>query len=69
MEEYEFKIGLLKEDERALDDLAALPKVELIRHHLQAVLGLVALTKAGEDATIDGFRFLGEETIYPLISD
>jgi hypothetical protein len=69
MEEYEFKIGLLKEEDRAHGGLAAPPKVELIRQHLQAVLGVVAVTKDGEDATIDGFRFLGEDKIYSLTSD
>jgi hypothetical protein len=66
MDEFEFKIGLLKEDDMDGNGAEHPPKVDLIGHHLKAILDIVELMKDGKEVVIDGFRFVGEETVYPL---
>ena len=66
MEEFEFKIGLLKDEDLGIGSEGHSPKIALVCQHLNAILDVVELTKDGKEVAIDGFRFLGEETIYPL---
>jgi hypothetical protein len=66
MEEFEFKIGLLKGEDLEIGGEAHSPKIVLMYQHLKAILDVVELVKDEKEVAIDGFRFLGEETIYPL---
>jgi len=66
MEDYVFKIGLEHDEDLPPVDPSDAPKVALVRAQLQALLEVVILTVGGAEATIDGFRFIGEEAAHPI---
>ncbi len=68
MEEFEFKIGMLKSEELPSDDMDLHPKVAIVQGNLRALLETVTLTKDGKDVAVDGFRFIGEDATYALVS-
>jgi len=41
-------------------------EIHILRHNLQALLDTVVLTCKGREVTVDGFKLLGREELFPL---
>ncbi|MCU0611507.1 MAG: hypothetical protein MUE60_06935 [Candidatus Eisenbacteria bacterium] len=66
MDDFTFKIGLLKDEDLPPADPAVPPHVSLVREQLQTLLDVVVLTSAGGDVSPDGFRFVGESEVHSI---
>jgi len=67
VEEFEFKIGMLKSEDLPSGDVDPDPRVAIVQGNVRALLEMITFTKGGEEVAVDGFRFVGEEATHPLV--